>query len=36
VEKQATTLPAIAKWLAGKTVKKVIYVPNRLLNFVVA
>ncbi|MEK7081788.1 MAG: class I tRNA ligase family protein, partial [Patescibacteria group bacterium] len=36
VEKQAAILPGIAKWLNGKSVKKIIFVPNRLLNFVVA
>jgi leucyl-tRNA synthetase len=28
-------LPLIANWLAGKEIKKVVYVPNRLINFVV-
>ncbi|HEY4496024.1 MAG TPA: leucine--tRNA ligase [Candidatus Paceibacterota bacterium] len=36
VEKQAAALPEIAKWLVGKSVKKIIFVPARLLNFVVA
>ncbi|KKU86822.1 MAG: Leucine-tRNA ligase, partial [Candidatus Beckwithbacteria bacterium GW2011_GWC2_47_9] len=34
VEKQAATLPAIAKWLRGKNISRSIYVPERLLNFV--
>ncbi|MFA6273034.1 MAG: leucine--tRNA ligase [Candidatus Paceibacterota bacterium] len=36
IEKQAADLPEIAKWLVGKSVKKIIFVPTRLLNFVVA
>ena len=29
------TLPDVEKWLLGKELKKVIYVPNKLVNFVV-
>ena len=36
IEKQAAALPEIAKWLVGKSIKKIIFVPSRLLNFVVA
>ncbi|MES2213328.1 MAG: class I tRNA ligase family protein [Patescibacteria group bacterium] len=32
---QAQNLPEIGKWLLGKDVKKVIYVPNRLINIVI-
>jgi leucyl-tRNA synthetase len=28
--------PAVQKFLAGKEIRKVIYVPDRLINFVVA
>jgi len=28
--------PKVAGWLHGKTVKKVVVVPKRLVNFVVA
>ena len=28
-------LPAFAEWTAGKTIRKVIYVPNKLINFVI-
>jgi len=31
----AKKMPDVDKWLAGKTVRKIIHVPNRLLNFVV-
>jgi len=31
---QAKNLPVVEKWLSGKEVKKVIYVPNKLINFV--
>jgi leucyl-tRNA synthetase len=34
VVKAATAAPSIRKFLDGKTVKKVILVPNRLLNLV--
>lgn len=30
------TLPDVDKWLIGKEIKKVIYVPNRLVNFVIS
>ena len=36
IEKQAVDLPEIAKWLVGKNTKKIIFVPARLLNFVIA
>jgi leucyl-tRNA synthetase len=36
VEAAARALPAFAEWTAGKTVKKVIFVPNKLINFVLA
>jgi leucyl-tRNA synthetase len=35
VEAAAKALPAFAEWTAGKTIKKVIFVPNKLINFVV-
>jgi leucyl-tRNA synthetase len=35
VEAAARALPAHAEWTAGKTVKKVIFVPDKLVNFVV-
>ena len=35
VESAAKALPAFAEWTAGKTIKKVIFVPNKLINFVV-
>ncbi|MBA3733053.1 leucine--tRNA ligase [Patescibacteria group bacterium] len=31
----AKEMPDVNKWLIGKEVKKVIYIPNRLVNFVV-
>ncbi len=31
----ARTLPALEKWISGKEVKKVIYVPGKLINFVI-
>ena len=31
----AKSISAVKKWLGGKEVKKVIYVPNKLINFVV-
>jgi leucyl-tRNA synthetase len=34
-EKRARFLAATRKWLGGKTVKKIIYVEDRLINFVV-
>jgi leucyl-tRNA synthetase len=36
VESAARALPAFAEWTAGKTVKKVIVVPKKLVNFVCA
>jgi leucyl-tRNA synthetase len=36
VEAAARALPAYAEWTAGKTIRKVIFVPNKLINFVVA
>jgi len=35
VEAAASALPAFAEWTSGKTVKKVIFVPDKLINFVV-
>jgi leucyl-tRNA synthetase len=34
MENRARTLPESAKWLEGKDVKKVITVPNKLVNIV--
>ncbi len=34
LEKRARTLPESAKWLEGKEVKKVIVIPNKLVNIV--
>jgi len=31
----ARALPDVNKWLIGKEIKKIIYVPNKLLNLVV-
>jgi len=36
IEAAARALPAFAEWTAGKAVKKVIVVPDKLVNFVVA
>jgi leucyl-tRNA synthetase len=33
---EAKALPAFAEWTAGKTIRKVIVVPDKLINFVVA
>ena len=35
VETTAKALPAFAEWTAGKTIRKVIHVPNKMINFVV-
>ena len=35
VEKTALADPAAAKWLEGKTVRKVIVVPGKIVNVVV-
>jgi leucyl-tRNA synthetase len=35
VEAGAKALPAFAEWTAGKTIRKIIFVPNKLINFVV-
>ena len=35
VEAAAKALPAFAEWTTEKTIRKVIYVPNKLINFVV-
>jgi leucyl-tRNA synthetase len=35
VEAAAKSLPAFAEWTAGKTIRKVVFVPNKLINFVV-
>ncbi len=36
IEKQALELEAIQKWLEGVSVKKIIVIPNRMVNIVVA
>jgi leucyl-tRNA synthetase len=36
VETAARALPAFAEWTTGKTVRKVIVVPDKLINFVVS
>jgi leucyl-tRNA synthetase len=36
VETAARALPAFAEWTADKTVRKVIFVPDKLINFVVS
>jgi len=35
IEDKAKKVKNVAKWLAGKNIKKVIFVPNRLINFVI-
>lgn len=35
LEVTAKTIPDVSKWLEGKEIKKVVVVPNRLVNFVV-
>ena len=35
IEKEAVALEGIQKWLEGKTVRKVIVVPKRMINIVV-
>jgi leucyl-tRNA synthetase len=35
IEAAAKALPAFAEWTAGKTIKKVIVVPDKMINFVV-
>jgi len=35
IEATARALPAFAEWTADKTVKKIIFVPDKLINFVV-
>jgi len=35
VEAAARALPAFTEWTAGKTERKVIFVPDKLINFVV-
>jgi len=35
IEAAARALPAFAEWTTGKTVRKVIVVPDKLINFVV-
>ena len=34
-EETARALPSVAKFLDGKAVKKVVYVPGRIINFIV-
>jgi leucyl-tRNA synthetase len=36
LEKMALADPAVVKWIEGKTVKKTIVVPGRLVNLIVA
>ena len=36
IESAALALPAIIKWLEGKTVRKIIIVPKRMINIVVS
>jgi leucyl-tRNA synthetase len=36
VEAAARALPAFTEWTTDKTIRKVIFVPNKLINFVVA
>jgi len=36
IEKLAQSQPRVAKYLAGKTPKKVIFVPGKLINFVIS
>ncbi len=35
VEKEVMALPEVQKWIDGKTVKKIIYVPGKIINIVV-
>jgi len=35
LEKKALALPDVCKWLEGKTIVKLISVPDKLVNFVV-
>lgn len=35
VKSQAEALPELKKWIEGKEIKKVVYVPGRILNYVV-
>ncbi len=35
VQKQAADLPKVQKFLEGKTIRKIIYVPGKVVNFVV-
>ena len=34
-KEEAFSLPEVQKWLVGKEIKKVIFVPNKIINFVV-
>ena len=34
IQTQSANLPNVSKWLEGKTPRKVIFVPDRLINFV--
>jgi leucyl-tRNA synthetase len=36
IEASARALPAFAEWTAGKTIRKVVVVPDKLVNFVVS
>ncbi|MDW7983970.1 MAG: hypothetical protein RMK16_04735, partial [Acidobacteriota bacterium] len=36
VEAMARSHPNVVRYLEGRSVRKVVYVPNRLLNFVVS
>ena len=35
LEAQATQLTSVAKFLEGKQIVKIVYVPNKILNYVV-
>ena len=36
IEKAATECEDAKKWMEGKTIRKIIVVPNRIINIVVA
>jgi leucyl-tRNA synthetase len=36
VEKEILNNPQSKKWLEGKTVRKIIFVPNKIINIVVS
>jgi leucyl-tRNA synthetase len=35
IEKEATALPEIIKWMEGKPIKKLIIVPDKMINIVI-